>query len=181
MIPIYNWKFVNDWAIKPGKVINQKIVETKMKYHVSKSSSIVTYAKNNTAVKEQRINDNYCNKLLHLRYILMVYENKYQSRILFNKFNLQKRLFQTGTYLNSNFINPWFLTGFADGEGCFIISVYKTKDVKIGWRVILGFVIGLHEKDKVILENIKIYLGIGKIYKLGSNSIQYKIQSFSEI
>ena len=29
-------------------------------------------------------------------------------------------------------INPWFLTGFIDGEGCFLISISKKDSLKIG-------------------------------------------------
>ena len=36
-------------------------------------------------------------------------------------------------------INPWFITGFTDGEGSFIISITKDKKLKLGWEVGLFF------------------------------------------
>jgi intein-encoded DNA endonuclease-like protein len=29
-------------------------------------------------------------------------------------------------------MNPWFITGFADGEGCFLISISRNKELKTG-------------------------------------------------
>jgi len=39
----------------------------------------------------------------------------------------------------------------------------------------------LHQKDKLLLENLQNYLGVGKIYKSGKDMLQYKIQSLNEI
>jgi len=72
------------------------------------------------------------------------------------------------------------LTGFIDGEGCFRISLTKVNRT-IGWKVQLFFQISLHEKDRVLLENIKDYLGVGKIHNSGKNLIQYRIQAFDEL
>jgi hypothetical protein len=61
------------------------------------------------------------------------------------------------------------------------MTIYKKNKSKLGWTVQLGFVIGLHEKDKAILEIIQRYWGVGKIYKLGQKSVQYKVQSLDEL
>ena len=39
----------------------------------------------------------------------------------------------------SHQINPWFITGFSDGEGCFHLSITKNQELKIGWRVRIFF------------------------------------------
>ena len=52
-------------------------------------------------------------------------------------------------------LDPWFVTGFADGQGCFIVSITKNKKLKITWEVRLIFGIGLKEKDFSLLEKIK--------------------------
>ena len=36
-------------------------------------------------------------------------------------------------------INPWFLTGFTNGEGSFIISITEDKKLQLGWKVGLFF------------------------------------------
>lgn len=95
LMPICVWKITSDCYNITGKAINQKIVETKMKNHVSKTTNLVTYVKNNIIVKDQRINSNSRNSiLLRLKYILMVYKSKYQLKLLPNNFNSQKRFFK---------------------------------------------------------------------------------------
>jgi hypothetical protein len=44
-------------------------------------------------------------------------------------------------------IDPWFITGFTDAEGCFLLSIVKDKKYKNGWSVKFSFQMGLHKKD----------------------------------
>jgi hypothetical protein len=62
----------------------------------------------------------------------------------------------------ANFIilNPWFVTGFTDAEGCFGLYIYKNKNYKTGWSINLVFQISLHEKDINLLEQFKLYFGL---------------------
>ena len=48
-------------------------------------------------------------------------------------------------------MNPQFITGFADGEWCFGIIIFRDKKLNTGWKVQLFFQIVLHEKDKCLL------------------------------
>lgn len=44
------------------------------------------------------------------------------------------------------------MAGFIDAEGCFHISIVKSKTVKSGKSVRVIFQISLHEKDKALLD-----------------------------
>ena len=77
--------------------------------------------------------------------------------------------------------DPWFLTGFVDAEGCFTLGINKNKDCKTGWSVQLFFQIALHRKDNELLEQIKNYFGVGKIHKLGSQSIILRVSSIKDL
>lgn len=90
------------------------------------------------------------------------------------------RFYSTSDLKNKISLNPWLLTGFIDGEGCFRISITKVNRA-LGWRVQLFFQINLHEKDRALLENIKDFLGVGKIHASGKNLIQYRIQTSDEL
>ena len=129
-----------------------------------------------------------------LRCILMGFERNYQVRILSKQRNIQIRGFYSYKAVQQTFVekgnnsltssgkmNPWFLTGFVDGEGCFLISINRNKELKIGWSVQLGFQIGLHHKDKALLEQIKNYFDVGSITKQGSQSIQYRVSSVKDL
>ena len=78
-------------------------------------------------------------------------------------------------------LNPFWLTGFVDGEGCFYLGVKKSKKVSIGWRITLSFTINLHERDIAILELISNYLGVGKIYQQDSGLVQLRVESIKEV
>lgn len=54
-------------------------------------------------------------------------------------------------------MNPDFVTGFADAEGSFSVSISKDPVHKLGWRVKLAFEIGLHKKDTALLKLIQNY------------------------
>jgi hypothetical protein len=79
-------------------------------------------------------------------------------------------------------INPWFVTGFSDAEGCFIIGLSKDSKRTNGWIVALEFAISLHEKDQVLLENIlSFFLEVGTIRKAGNNVIKYQVRSIADL
>lgn len=63
-------------------------------------------------------------------------------------------------------LNPWYIVGFVEGEGCFAITISKHKTKKLGFDARLVFEIELRGDDKPILEKIKDYFGVGHIYNL---------------
>ena len=80
-----------------------------------------------------------------------------------------------------NKLNPWFITGLVDAEACFAIKLAISKTQKIGWVVHHTFQLGLHEKDRVLLEQIRNHLGVGNLYKLGKNAIEYRVSSIKDL
>jgi len=80
-------------------------------------------------------------------------------------------------------LEPLFVSGFTDAEGCFTLLLTKNPRLSIGWQVRVSFEISLHKKDLALLEEIQFYFGgAGKI---SSNScrdtVSYKIQSLEQI
>ena len=78
-------------------------------------------------------------------------------------------------------LNPWFITGFVDGEGSFTISILRVKDHKLGWRVNATFQMCLHKKDIALLEQMKSYFGVGSIHKHGPQSVQFRVFSVKDL
>lgn len=65
----------------------------------------------------------------------------------------------------NNRLNPYWITGFVDAEGCFTVSISQSKSSKNGWQIHLGFKIALHKRDKELLEKIKLHFNeVGTIY-----------------
>ena len=78
-------------------------------------------------------------------------------------------------------LEPQWITGFTDGEGCFHLSFIKSKTSKLHWGISLEFKISLHEKDINLLKQIKSYFGVDKIHKHGKTSLQFRIRSVKEL
>lgn len=81
----------------------------------------------------------------------------------------------------STTINPWFVTGFSDGEGCFHLAVNKHKRFKQGYSLGAVFKIHLHNKDLALLEKLKTYFGVGKIYELKRGTVQFQVSSIEDL
>lgn len=61
-----------------------------------------------------------------------------------------------------NKLDPDWVTGFVDAEGCFSVIVEISKIFKR--KVRISFEINLHEKDKDILYKIKSFFAVGAVY-----------------
>lgn len=60
-------------------------------------------------------------------------------------------------------IEEW-IVGFADGEGCFSVSIFRNKTTKLGWQVFPEFVITQGKRSLPALEIYLKYFGCGKIF-----------------
>lgn len=62
-----------------------------------------------------------------------------------------------------NNISSYYITGFVDGEGCFSITIQKSKNVKLGIQVIPEFHISQHQNRTEVLKAIKKKFACGYI------------------
>lgn len=78
-------------------------------------------------------------------------------------------------------LNPWFITGFTDGEGSWGLSISKDSIRKSGYNISPKFTIGLHAKDIDLLERIANQFGVGKIYIGSNNLIRWQVSSIEDL
>lgn len=85
---------------------------------------------------------------------------------------------------NVSHLKPWFgyLTGFADAESCFNISISKRTN-KINYEVQARFVIEVHIKEKDLLFKIHSFFGgVGNITQIATkNTSRYSVVSIKDI
>lgn len=79
---------------------------------------------------------------------------------------------------NKNML-PWFVTGFSDAEGSFMVKLSKSNNL-LGLKVQLDFSIGIHKSDLQILTEIKSFFNVGQISVRG-NVAMYSVKSLREI
>jgi hypothetical protein len=84
-------------------------------------------------------------------------------------------------------LNPYYLVGLVDGEGCFSVTFNNHKTNRL-LEVRLIFEIELREDDKEILERVKETLDCGNIYYLNYEKYKkwrphykYKVSSLKDI
>lgn len=67
-----------------------------------------------------------------------------------------------------------YLSGFADGEGSFNVSLRKLDDRTLGWQVVLTF--NVAQRDITVLALFKRYLGCGRL-QARKDGVHYYIVS----
>lgn len=77
-------------------------------------------------------------------------------------------------------LNPWFVSGFIDGDGSFSVSIAKKKS-GTGWKIQPLLSIGLDPKDLDILVQIKAFFKVGKIYTSKRGIIYYTVGSTKDM
>lgn len=85
------------------------------------------------------------------------------------------------TELNNNSLNPNYISGFIDAEGCFHISILINSNLKLGVSVRAIFQISLHKKDKVLLERIRDFFGVGRVTMRSDDAMVYEVSSIKGI
>ena len=129
----------------------------------------------------------------HLKKVKKIMNNKNIYNVV-NSVGILDCVNNVGNAFNKNRLEPWFVTGFTEGEGWFNITgpsgstpvglprgIFKDNRQKIGWTVKLSFKIGLNEKDISLLEQIQFKFNVDKIYKQGLKLVQYRVESIKDL
>ena len=60
-------------------------------------------------------------------------------------------------------LDPWFVSGLTEGEGCFCVSFAIRKKLRAGLEVRPSFALSLNEKDLELLRELQTFFGCGWI------------------
>ena len=84
--------------------------------------------------------------------------------------------------LNKN-IEPFWLAGFTDAEGCFSVVVFKNKTSKYGEALKLSFILTQSIRDEYLIKSLIEYLGCGytSLVRADRGTIDFKVSNFSSI
>jgi hypothetical protein len=184
MVLSHIWKDMSGWTNYSGIVTSHKMSENKIGNRGSKSIADLhkPASHKSVIVKEQRVDGSWqVGGASCLRCTLMGFERNYQIKILSKQ--LSKVRFYSTLTANKTIqliLNPWFLTGFSDGEACFIINIYKSDKHEAGWGARAAFQLGLHKKDLPILNSIKDYFGVGNI-SMKANGCVFSVQAIKDL
>ncbi len=81
-----------------------------------------------------------------------------------------------------NELDPWYVTGLIEGEGCFHVSFNFRKRLKIGIETRPSFSISLHQRDGQLLKKVRRFFGCGAIrFSRGDRTYKYEVRSVRDI
>ena len=193
LIPNYIRKAISGWTNHSCKVTSQKAYENNVEYRGSKSDLIFNLKTKFKlkSVKEQRVDGSHCINFMQLRYTLLDFErnsqikipsNQIQQRRLYSTVKIDKAKIKKETNELTLLRIPWFVTGFSDAEGSFIIVIRKALRNSIGWQIEGNFTINIHKKDVELLKLIQAYFGgIGRIGKERNDCCDFTVSSLNQI
>jgi LAGLIDADG endonuclease len=67
------------------------------------------------------------------------------------------------TYEGAVALDPWFVTGLTEGEGCFCVSFAIREKLRTGLEVRPSFALSLNQRDLDVLEDLQAFFGCGWI------------------
>ncbi len=80
---------------------------------------------------------------------------------------------QQETKVTTQQLDPSWIVGFVDGEGCFSVSIHRNQQYTRrtqGWQLTPTFQVYQHEKERRLLERIRDHFDCGRLYHKGPNS-----------
>ena len=87
-----------------------------------------------------------------------------------------------GAYGDQAALDPWYVTGLTEGEGCFCVSFAVRRELRAGLEVRPSFSLSLNEKDRALLEELQAYFECGWIRESKSDrTFKYEVRSLARL
>ena len=78
-------------------------------------------------------------------------------------------------------LDPEWVVGFVDGEGCFFVGIQRNPTVKIGFQVIPEFRVVQHKRDIDVLYGLKSFFGFGRVCQNHDDRWEYRVRRFEQL
>lgn len=78
--------------------------------------------------------------------------------------------------------HPWFVSGFVDGEGSFLVSFSVRDKMSLGIEVRPSFTVSQHERSLKVLNSLQSYFGCGSIrFNNSDQTYKYEVRSLNDL
>lgn len=78
-------------------------------------------------------------------------------------------------------LNPHWIVGFVDGEGCFYVGVNPNSEMTAGFQVLPEFTVVQHRRDEQLLHKIKNFFGCGVVRNNHDERLAYRVRSVEHL
>jgi hypothetical protein len=87
-----------------------------------------------------------------------------------------------GAYGDAVPLDPWYVSGLADGEGCFCVSLAVRRKLRTGIEVRPSFALSLNERDLALVTELQTFFGCGWIRESkGDRTFKYEVRSIDDL
>ena len=73
-------------------------------------------------------------------------------------------------------LEPQWIVGFVDGEGCFHVGINAHSEMKAGYQVLPEFTVVQHERDVQVLHALKAHFGCGVVRTNHGDRKAYRVR-----
>jgi len=79
-------------------------------------------------------------------------------------------------------LQPWYITGLVDGEGCFSVSFSLHKRLNIGIETRPSFSLSLNRRDLALVKSVHAFFGCGAVrYSKSDRTYKYEVRSVHDL
>ncbi len=78
-------------------------------------------------------------------------------------------------------LDPKWISGFVDGEGCFYIGINKMPKMKAGFQVLPEFRVVQHHRDVALLYQIQNFFGFGSVTKNNGDRDEFRVRGIDNL
>jgi LAGLIDADG endonuclease len=87
-----------------------------------------------------------------------------------------------GVYGAAVALDPWYVSGLTEGEGCFCVSFAKRSKLRLGLEVRPSFSLSLNERDADLLHRLQVFFGCGWIRESPSDRTEkYEVRAIGDL
>jgi hypothetical protein len=128
--------------------------------------------------KKEHLNKEGLNKIVCLRAsmnkgLTEILKKEFPGIVPVNRPNVHK----------PSILNPYWVSGFIAAEGCFYVTVYKSKN-QIGYSSAVNFIVTQHFRDLELIESLITFFNCGQIKKDSrdlNSGVSFNVTKFSDI
>jgi hypothetical protein len=78
-------------------------------------------------------------------------------------------------------LDPQWVAGFVDGEGCFRVSINKQPHMRTGWQALPEFRVVQHSRDEAVLWRMQRFFGCGKVVRNHGERKELRIRRLRDL
>ena len=78
-------------------------------------------------------------------------------------------------------LEPDWVVGFTEGEGCFRVSINRQPKMSTGWQVLPEFRLVQHKRNKATLQKLQKFFGAGSVVVNHGTRLELRIRKLDDL